>query len=146
MQQKLRAMQSFKHQPLDLEEGAFRLLKLLHGDEWTIECEVFHTLLGDSESTISYDALSYTWDGGVTTGYILIGGKRLDITSNLHSALRHLRDPLVDRILWVDAICINQSDEAIHEKSHQVRQMRKMYEQADRVIIWLGGATMRPML
>ena len=38
-------------------------------------------------------------------------GDELGVTANLHVALSHLRDPFVERILWIDAIYINQSDE-----------------------------------
>jgi hypothetical protein len=37
---------------------------------------------------------------------------------------------------WIDAVCIDQ--EHNEEKSQQIRQLRKIYEQASRVIIWLG--------
>ncbi|PNP60666.1 hypothetical protein FNYG_14603 [Fusarium nygamai] len=39
--------------------------------------------------------------------------------------------------LWADALCINQDDLA--EKSVQVRLMRRIYQQADSVLIWLGA-------
>lgn len=42
------------------------------------------------------------------------------------------------RVLWVDAICINQSNP--DEKNHQVRQMYRIYSSASRVLIWLGNA------
>ena len=38
--------------------------------------------------------------------------------------------------IWADAICINQEDDA--EKSLEVAQMGKVYENARRVLIWLG--------
>lgn len=39
-------------------------------------------------------------------------------------------------LLWIDALCINQSDH--REKNHQVGQMKSVYQNADRVLIWLG--------
>lgn len=41
--------------------------------------------------------------------------------------------------IWIDAICINQSDEA--EKSLRIRLMHKIYRSASHVIVWLGHAT-----
>ncbi|KAF2830838.1 HET-domain-containing protein, partial [Ophiobolus disseminans] len=38
--------------------------------------------------------------------------------------------------LWIDAICINQSD--LLERNHQVAQMRDVYTKAESVIAWLG--------
>ncbi|KAJ4984360.1 hypothetical protein SVAN01_10133 [Stagonosporopsis vannaccii] len=40
--------------------------------------------------------------------------------------------------LWVDAICINQSN--IPERTSQVRMMREIYSKADCVVVWLGEA------
>lgn len=61
-----------------------------------------------------------------------------EATTNLEAALRHLR--LVDepRLLWVDAICINQQDD--NEKGHQVRQMGRIYQKCFQVCLWLGEA------
>lgn len=40
------------------------------------------------------------------------------------------------KVYWIDAICINQQDDA--EKSTQVQAMRDVYDQAKLVIAWLG--------
>lgn len=37
--------------------------------------------------------------------------------------------------LWVDALCINQSDN--EERSHQVRQMRQIYSRSKEVLCWV---------
>ncbi|KAH6712545.1 heterokaryon incompatibility protein-domain-containing protein [Leptodontidium sp. MPI-SDFR-AT-0119] len=50
--------------------------------------------------------------------------------------LRHLRYPDRERILWADAICINQTDDA--ERSREVLQMGSIYSNAIQVIVWLG--------
>ncbi|KAI9697116.1 MAG: hypothetical protein M1820_007931 [Bogoriella megaspora] len=62
--------------------------------------------------------------------------------SNLYSALKHIRQiGTPDRTgkipLWVDAICINQTDKI--EKTKQVAMMAKIYAAAGRVCIWLGS-------
>jgi len=68
--------------------------------------------------------------------HITINNHDLQITTNLDSALRHLRKPHNAIRLWIDAICINQAD--TNERSEQVRQMRDIYMYASKVIIWLG--------
>jgi len=40
------------------------------------------------------------------------------------------------RLLWVDALCINQADP--DEKTQQVRRMDKIYSKANHVLVWLG--------
>lgn len=55
---------------------------------------------------------------------------------NLASALRHLRNNTNPRTLWVDAVCINQSD--FQERARHVARMDSVYKLALRVIVWLG--------
>ena len=46
----------------------------------------------------------------------------------------------MDEFLWVDAICINQGEDRVAEaeKSHQIRMMRRIYENASHVLVWIG--------
>ena len=88
---------------------------------------------------VSYDALSYTWGDGAHTESIHCGQQKLSVTSELSSALRHLRHLTTARHLWVDALCINQSDAA--EKSTQIQHMMTIFEKAQEVIGWIGRST-----
>lgn len=54
-------------------------------------------------------------------------------------ALSMLRDATQARIIWVDAICINQAD--VKERNHQVHIMKRIYSQAASVVVWLGPAS-----
>jgi hypothetical protein len=66
------------------------------------------------------------------------GGVDVPITRNCYDALGELRRRGV-RIVWVDAVCINQgSDE---EKEGQIPLMRDIYGRARRVWVWLGKGT-----
>ena len=58
----------------------------------------------------------------------------------LYSAvsLLHLRDRSLERILWIDAICIDQKND--EERAQQIQLMAKIYSQASRVLVWLGEA------
>ncbi|KAM6505437.1 hypothetical protein FSOLCH5_014654 [Fusarium solani] len=86
-----------------------------------------------------YHALSYVWGDETVRDTILLGGRRTSVTTNLHSALVHLRDPKYPRMLWVDALCINQDD--LKERQEQVKKMNLIYSAARKVIIWLGPET-----
>lgn len=86
-----------------------------------------------------YEALSYVWGDPENKLPILIHSHRFDVTVNLHAALSRLRDHYFERILWVDAICIDQ--ENLQEKGFQIQSMAKIYGQAMRVVVWLGEAT-----
>ncbi|KAF2028020.1 hypothetical protein EK21DRAFT_114224 [Setomelanomma holmii] len=63
----------------------------------------------------------------------------MSITPNLDCALRHLRKADTDRVLWIDALCINQED--MDEKASQVKMMQGIYALASGVLIWLGPGT-----
>src|SRR5690242_11490104 len=131
-------MGTFEYLPLDLGQPSFRLLRLFHGTGSLVECDIFHAwLYGDS--AVCFEALSYTWGSMDLVVPIRVNGKDLSVTENLFFALRNLRSPVLDRVLWVDAVCIDQKN--LKERSHQVQQMGKIYSQADRVVFWLGRST-----
>jgi len=83
-----------------------------------------------------YEALSYVWGTDPPSVAIVCNGKRLTIRPELSYALVRLRLVHATRILWADALCINQDDN--QEKSHQVPLMRRIYSQAARVNVWVG--------
>lgn len=85
-----------------------------------------------------FEALSYTWGDAKERHWITIDGKAIDVTPNLLGALQQFRQPDQDRLVWVDAVCINQQD--IPERGSQVLLMDLVYKRAARVLIWLGVA------
>jgi hypothetical protein len=42
----------------------------------------------------------------------------------------------MERVLWIDAICIDQTNQK--EKEYQIQFMAQIYSQATHVIVWLG--------
>ncbi|KAH7087892.1 heterokaryon incompatibility protein-domain-containing protein, partial [Paraphoma chrysanthemicola] len=83
-----------------------------------------------------FEALSYTWGDEKADYPILIDGNVFHVRRNLYCALREIRPTSSSRILWIDAICINQND--VSERSCQVAQMGNVYSFAERVVVWLG--------
>jgi hypothetical protein len=84
-----------------------------------------------------YEAVSYTWGKPVFTADLFCPGNSvLRITPHVNAMLRRLRKSHRPRNLWVDAICINQHDD--QEKGQQVALMGEIYQQALKVILWLG--------
>jgi hypothetical protein len=84
-----------------------------------------------------YEALSYAWgkERGIEKT-VRLDGRDVFATSNLDSALRSLRLLDTPRVLWVDALCINQNSAS--ERSHQVSLMKEIYSQCERDLLWLG--------
>ncbi|KAF7187006.1 Heterokaryon incompatibility protein 6, OR allele [Pseudocercospora fuligena] len=119
---------------LSSKRCSIRLLKLLPGqNDDPIACKLVRSTLVGSPP---YDALSYTWGDASERRPIQVNDVEVLVTTNLELALRALRRPNCSRVLWVDALCINQHD--ITERSSQVREMGHIYGCAERVIIWLG--------
>ncbi|OAL55028.1 HET-domain-containing protein [Pyrenochaeta sp. DS3sAY3a] len=127
--------------PQRLEAGAARILVLCPGSgDDEIKCKLRHKELptqGFPDEASSYEALSYVWGIEIARDPIFLCGSRFPVTRNLAEALKGLRLPKVERMLWVDAICINQYDEK--EKELQVKLMHMIYKLAKRVIAWLGS-------
>ncbi|KAH8891589.1 HET-domain-containing protein, partial [Thozetella sp. PMI_491] len=93
----------------------------------------------DSHPVPIFTALSYTWGSLKNAEKMYFGEDILPVTKNLSSALRRIRGQSTITILWVDAICINQS--SIEEKNTQIPLMRFVYSLAIRVVVWLGEST-----
>ena len=119
---------------LNLSRREIRLCSLEPGKrDVLIQCTFYTVALDDNPD---YEALSYAWGDPASLAAININGRPMLITTNLHSALQHLRDTDEPRIIWIDAICINQSD--TDERSQQVGIMGDIYSQAREVQIYLG--------
>ncbi|KAK7749917.1 hypothetical protein SLS53_000499 [Cytospora paraplurivora] len=94
----------------------------------------------DPNSIVEYEALSWCWGTENKDCAIKIkkGGKyyRLAVTKELSLALKYLRNGGNDRILWIDALCIDQENH--EERNHQVQMMSRIYTGAKQACIWLG--------
>lgn len=91
-----------------------------------------------------FEALSYTWGSQKRRSSIIVQGDsvaKLTVTRNLLGALQHLRHVTQSRMMWIDAICLNQRDD--FEKSVQLPRMRDIYRLAYRVVVWLGPDSKR---
>jgi hypothetical protein len=90
------------------------------------------------ENEFKYEALSYVWGSQENPAAIQLNGRDYYVTKNLEAALQQLRSPDAVRVLWMDAICINQTD--VTEKNVLVRLMHRVYSEVSGVIAWLGRA------
>ncbi|CAG5156179.1 uncharacterized protein ALTATR162_LOCUS4026 [Alternaria atra] len=119
-----------------LPAGEFiRVLKLHPGDtEYDIECSL--EVMDIESSKGSYEAISYVWGDANDTVDVHCNGLQVSITVSLGDALRNFRHPSEPRLLWADALCINQEND--QEKGHQVKRMGQVYANAKCVLIWLG--------
>lgn len=98
-----------------------------------IRCSIRIVSLDGNEE---YEALSYVWGDSAAQEEIDVSGQIVSVTQNLHAAMKRLRHPVRGRTIWIDQLCIDQSDNL--ERSSQVAMMRDIYRRCSCCIIWLG--------
>jgi len=125
----------FTYESLDMFSDEIRLLTLQPA-EVSEPIRASIATMHRSDPGLKYEALSYMWGDCTVTGPIFLNGEEKRVGLNLWHALRQLRHQRKIRVLWIDAICIDQSNN--NEKNHQVQQMGEIYKQADHVLVWLG--------
>lgn len=152
----IKDMLTYQYERLNSMRRRIRLLRL-HGGGLSnpeITCELFEvqydpkqqnvvrTIKADGTlgTVIEYEALSWCWGREQQDRAIRVqrGGEyyRLAVTKELSLALKYLRRPHQNRILWIDALCIDQSNH--EERNHQVQMMARIYNGATQACIWLG--------
>ncbi|OCL04831.1 HET-domain-containing protein, partial [Glonium stellatum] len=93
----------------------------------------------DLDSQLQFDALSYCWGDASDTRTITCEGCSVSITKSLYDALLRFRKPDLRLRIWADALCINQEDMA--ERRQQVQLMRRIYQESEKCLVWLGPHT-----
>ncbi|KAK5658307.1 hypothetical protein OQA88_2282 [Cercophora sp. LCS_1] len=105
-----------------LKHDEIRLIQLRPGNYGEpLMCSTFNVL---RQSAPPYTALSYV---------------SMLITQNLQSCLHQLRDRERPVTLWIDALCVNQTD--MTERSQQVAIMRDIYSDAAKTMICLDPSS-----
>ena len=117
--------------PLDSSIESIRLVRILpSSSSQLVDCVIVTTTTADS-----YSCLSYCW-GEPSEQLIRLNGCFVAVRENLHDFLQEARRRGISQLLWIDALCIDQSNVA--ERNHQVKQMAAIYRSARQVIVWLG--------
>ena len=110
-----------------------RLLKVLP----TKENDLIQVEIWQESEDAPYRCLSYTWGEPTPMFPIRVNGRAMQVGKNLHEFLAISAERFANETLWIDAICINQNDNA--EKAIQVQRMGSIYEEATEVFVWLGN-------
>jgi hypothetical protein len=131
-------MSPYRYQALE-HSDSIRLL-VLHpaSDAATpIHCSLNHVRLSDQPK---YEAVSYTWGDSTELYAISVDDtSEVEVRINCFNMMRHLRRTSHNRIVWIDAICIDQTN--LPERSAQVKMMFEVYSDASSVVIYLGEET-----
>ncbi|KAI0120970.1 heterokaryon incompatibility protein-domain-containing protein [Xylariales sp. AK1849] len=118
-----------------LQEGEIRLALLESGmSDSSISV---HLVPVNINASPEYDAISYVWGSAGHVVPICCGGTSANITVSLHWALMKVRLPDQPRLIWADALCINQND--ARERSQQVALMGRIYSSARFVMACMGN-------
>lgn len=157
----------YNYDSCPLEEGHLRLLFLKPSEKKdnsiVVELQAFPIdELVANPNTFKFTALSYDWGIDEEDKEILVdmtpdnqppakmegvadvatawrrNMKAISVKPNLHAFLTEFRHPTKEVALWVDRVCINQSN--TDEKADQVSKMGTIYSTAANVAIWLGPA------
>lgn len=83
-----------------------------------------------------YETVSYVWGNQIRSVALkLRSNSTVIITPSLNETLQYLSIHCKSTYLWVDQICINQTDRS--ERSQQVMIMGEIYSRAKSVLVWL---------
>ncbi|KAH8433983.1 HET domain-containing protein [Aspergillus melleus] len=127
---------SYLYQPLK-SKGSIRLLRLEaeNKDDMTISGALEEVSLDDCN--IEYIGLSYTWGSSLKPFKLRTNLGFIALTASLYFAIvQMLRDTNGPRVIWVDAVSINQEDES--EKAGQIEILHEIFRQAAGILGWVG--------
>ncbi|KAH8593018.1 heterokaryon incompatibility protein-domain-containing protein [Bisporella sp. PMI_857] len=114
--------------------SSFRVLKLQPGADTD---PITYTLdFADWQNPPPYEAISYAWGDPTRSFQTVCNGQQQELSRSIWQALSRLRLHDKPRLLWADAICIDQTN--LEERRHQVDNMKKIYEHATQVLVWLA--------
>jgi hypothetical protein len=85
-----------------------------------LRCGIIQASIQDQD--VQFEAISYVCGLPKLLSRIFTPRGSINITESLDRVLRQLRLPKSQRVLWADAICINQED--LGEKAVQIPLMR----------------------
>ena len=124
--------------PLDQGQSEIRIVTLHANDDKgaPLKCTVEVAPLGSAGDFI---ALSYCCGAPGDSRVVTVSGKDVPVQVNLWTCLRNLRSLRGQARVWVDYLCINQSD--YREKGPQVKLMADVFRAATAVYASLGEGT-----
>ncbi|RMZ18085.1 hypothetical protein D0860_00089 [Hortaea werneckii] len=130
----------YPYRPLDKESLEIRLLTIYpttDPSEVPVKCSLSHANLG-KEPKPNYETISYAWGTSKERKTIVVDDFSLEVPVSAERAIRRMRLRDQSRVLWIDAVCVNQAD--TNEKNHQVGIMAEIYSNTLQGLIWLGEA------
>ncbi|KAI0450832.1 HET-domain-containing protein [Xylaria acuta] len=88
-----------------------------------------------------YETISYCWGDATARDSIAVDGDAVDVPASAVAALKCMRKAEEPRVIWIDSICINQTD--LDERAYQVGTMADIYRSAKGNLVYLGESDER---
>lgn len=132
--QRRASFKPFQYQELS-GTNAFRLLKLEPTDQgMSVQLEHYRI-----DRCPPYWAVSYVWGSSAMPHSLILDqdtGSQIPLTESCAKVLKLLTPLQATRYLWIDSICIDQTN--VREKEHQIPLMADIYSKAEQVVGCLG--------
>ena len=126
----------YTYAPLSNTGKSFRLLKVEPGtDSEPVRCSLH---LSDLSIVLipAYETISYCWGDATLRETLELDGQMVSVPASSVAAIRRVRLTKRYRVLWIDALCIDQGN--IQERNQQVAMMTDVYTQSQGNLIYLG--------
>jgi Heterokaryon incompatibility protein (HET) len=135
------SLREYIHQQLG--PGQIRLLRIHRRtaqQPFRLRCEFVFVSV---DAVPPYEAISHAWGSRSTFKDIVLNDvHRSPVPSRVHRLLRHRRSFVSSKLIWIDAICIDQNNSREREK--QVQMMGEIFSKASRVLAWLASPEEAP--
>ncbi|KAI4678948.1 uncharacterized protein J4E88_006236 [Alternaria novae-zelandiae] len=119
-----------------LSQGEIRVLEVAPASFGEpVECTIKRISLLD-DPVPCYETISYCWGPRRNPSTIMLNGHLVEVPASSEAAVRRMRLSDRPRVLWIDAICIDQSSTT--ERSAQVAFMATVYSTAKHNLVYLG--------
>lgn len=124
------------YQKLDISKKQTRLIVIKPGlEQSTIQC-LMRTISLLQKPTPLYETISYVWGNAGLRGIVYVNGCKLDVPLSAEVVLRRLRHAVDERTVWIDSLCIDQTN--MDDRNYQVQLMCDIYSSTATGLIWLG--------
>lgn len=90
-----------------------------------IDCSFDELDLASTYGDSTFTAVSYTWGSEKDSKHIILNGTIVVVRKNLYNFLVHALQEGWNSHLWIDALCIYQTDTT--EKNNQIARMGEIY-------------------
>ena len=133
----------YENQPLRSERNEIRLIRFLFDESLSpprpsrdgpLECTMETVSLDDQ--SLKHSALSYCWGPPDFDHEVSCNGHSIAVTMNVSLALLSVRRRLPSAAIWVDQLCINQSD--LEERRSQLLLMRRIFSKCEYCFCHIG--------